>query len=233
MAQFLALPILDFGAISARSQMDRLAQGRIIVDKFDWRAMAFAFGPTGRKQLQANADHGPPKERKLAAAALAADSRWSVDAAVDKAKPADSLDQWLRMVPANRPAPPALRSAIVDSNHCRGRACVMAWIDDRHVIVAGKLTADADLTSKMLELQKDTSWSEAISGVEGNWETITIGKQSVAKSQNEGPNIAAAPVEVRTIQRRQLYIDGKPVGEVFKWGAGLCLKGVDRAAIGA
>ena len=68
--------------------------------------------------------------------------------------------------------------------------------------MAGKLTADADLTSKMLELQKDTSWSEAKSGVEGNWETITIGKQSVAKSQNEGPNIAAAPVEVRTIQRR-------------------------------
>ena len=80
------------------------------------------------------------------------------------------------MVPANRPAPPALRSAIVDCNHCRERAFVMVLIDDRHGIMAGKLSADADLTSRMLELQKGASWSEAKSGVEGNWETITIGK---------------------------------------------------------
>lgn len=215
-ALFLALPILDFGAISARSQMDRLAQGRISVDKFDWRAMAFTFGPAGRNQLQAIADHGSPQERKLAAAALAADNRWSVDAAVDKVKSADSLDQWLRMVPANRPAPPALRSAIVDSNYCRERACVIVWLDDRRVIVAGKLDADADLTTRMLELQKDAKWNAAQFGAI-EVETVTNGSKIVVeKKPPGGPNVATAPVEVRTVQRRQLYIDGKPVGGLFE-----------------
>jgi len=50
-ALFLALPILDFGAISTRSQMDRLARGLVTAEKFDWRAMAFSFGPAGRRDL--------------------------------------------------------------------------------------------------------------------------------------------------------------------------------------
>jgi hypothetical protein len=30
------------------------------------------------------------------------------------------------------------------------------------------------------------------------------------------PNLATAPVELRSVERRQLYIDGTPVGEPFE-----------------
>src|SRR3546814_9455430 len=51
LALFLALPILDFGAISTRDQLARLKSGATPVEKFDWAAMAFDFGPSGRKTL--------------------------------------------------------------------------------------------------------------------------------------------------------------------------------------
>ena len=59
LALFLALPILDFGAISARSQLARLDCGQGTAEEFDWRAMAFDFGPEGRERLAAIAEDRP------------------------------------------------------------------------------------------------------------------------------------------------------------------------------
>ena len=66
LALFLALPILDFGAISARSQLARLDSGKVEAEEFDWRAMAFDFGPEGRERLAEIAKTGRPAQRKLA-----------------------------------------------------------------------------------------------------------------------------------------------------------------------
>ncbi len=52
LALFLALPILDFGAISTRDQLARLKSGATPVEKFDWAAMAYDFGPSGRAALK-------------------------------------------------------------------------------------------------------------------------------------------------------------------------------------
>ncbi|MGH6658380.1 MAG: DUF4153 domain-containing protein, partial [Sphingomicrobium sp.] len=76
LALFLALPILDFGAISARSQLARLESGKVEPVKFDWAAMAFDFGPSGRERLSAIAAAGPAAMRNLAATALAAKNRY-------------------------------------------------------------------------------------------------------------------------------------------------------------
>src|SRR3546814_9260534 len=51
LAAFLALPVLDFGAISTRDQLARLESGAVKTEKFDWAALAFDFGPSGRKAL--------------------------------------------------------------------------------------------------------------------------------------------------------------------------------------
>ncbi len=59
LALFLALPILDFGAISARSQLARLEAGKVEPAEFDWAAMAFDFGPAGRERLSRLASSGP------------------------------------------------------------------------------------------------------------------------------------------------------------------------------
>lgn len=50
-ALFLALPILDFGAISARQQIARLESGAVSADKFDYDALRWDFGAAGRRAL--------------------------------------------------------------------------------------------------------------------------------------------------------------------------------------
>ena len=44
-------PLVDFGAISTRDQLARLERGRVGPDQFDWAALAFDFGPSGRAAL--------------------------------------------------------------------------------------------------------------------------------------------------------------------------------------
>lgn len=50
-ALFLALPILDFGSIAARSQAARLTSGKVAPGKFDFDALRWDFGDGGRRVL--------------------------------------------------------------------------------------------------------------------------------------------------------------------------------------
>lgn len=50
-ALFLALPILDFGAISARQQIARLEGGAVSAKDFDYDALRWDFGEAGRRAL--------------------------------------------------------------------------------------------------------------------------------------------------------------------------------------
>src|SRR6478752_7917291 len=87
-ALFLALPIVDFGAISTQSQLARLDRASVAPEEFDWRALAFDFGPEGRKALQRMKREGNPLERQRAETALRAKSRWKLDEASLAAGPA-------------------------------------------------------------------------------------------------------------------------------------------------
>ena len=210
-ALFLALPILDFGAISTRSQMDRLARGLVTADKFDWRAMAFSFGPAGRRDLKAIADSGPADQRGLAATALAAKNRWQVDEDVGTVQAASSLDRWLRMVPAGRPAPPALRDAIAQSRFCRGTPCAATLIDDQRVLLVGERRPDSGLSRSMFILRKDGKWEDM-----GEYMSPPVVTTPGQSHPEPVVNVATAPIDLRTVQRRQLFVDGKPVGDPFE-----------------
>jgi hypothetical protein len=50
-ALILALPLFDFGAISARNQIARLEAGRVSVEEFDFAALRWEFGDAGRRAL--------------------------------------------------------------------------------------------------------------------------------------------------------------------------------------
>ena len=60
LAFVLALPIIDFGAVSARDQVARLNAGRIAPEKFDWRAMRFDFGSVRPGSTEELARTGAP-----------------------------------------------------------------------------------------------------------------------------------------------------------------------------
>ena len=98
LALLLALPIVDFGAISARSQVARLESGRIEPAQFDWAAMAFDFGPAGRKRLADLARSGPSQWRELAQDALKSKERWGLAEATRAATEADDVAKRIRLL---------------------------------------------------------------------------------------------------------------------------------------
>jgi hypothetical protein len=203
LALFLALPILDFGAISASSQMKRFAAGKTPANEFDWRAMAFEFGPAGRKRLREIARSGPPGQRRLAAAALASKNRYEVETEVQVAASAANLKSRLRILPEGSALPPGLGQSIAQTRYCRVGPCVVTLVDDRRALIAGPLIKDDNVESALLERNAKGVWLQ------------DIHSRYVAKPPFR-PNLVIAPVEVRTVERRQLYIDGKPVGEAFE-----------------
>jgi len=202
-ALLLALPIFDFGAISARSQLARFADGRTPADKFDWQAMAFDFGPAGRAELKAMARSGRPDQRRLAAAALAAERRYQVDEEIAVTANASTLDERLRVMPDARALTPDLRRAIAATRYCRTGRCVVTRIDDRRWVLVGAFGKEP-LQRVLIERQEDGQWSEVM-----EW-------QSVPRPQTLPADLATAAIEVRQVPRRQLFVDGQPVGPAFE-----------------
>ncbi len=75
-ALFLALPILNFNSISAANQISRYDRGITDVESFDYAAMAFDFGLSGREALREKAEEEGGKFKEQAGLALKAESKW-------------------------------------------------------------------------------------------------------------------------------------------------------------
>jgi len=71
LAILLALPILDFGAISTRNQVARLESGKETPERFDFTALRWDFGSSGRRALERLSRSGNAKVARLAQVALA------------------------------------------------------------------------------------------------------------------------------------------------------------------
>lgn len=210
LALVLALPILDFGAISARSQMSRLANGLVTPKDFDWRAMAFDFGPSGRKRLAEIARQGPKDQRALATAALTTTDRYDAGRVVEKQAAAANMDKMLRVVPAGSALPAGLREAIIDNGYCTYAACVALLDGDGRVVMAGKWSGMNQLQSALFVRQQDGRWAPA--------DQARIEAEAKARAAGVEPaaDVTQAPVEIRAVERRQLFVDGKPVGQPFE-----------------
>lgn len=214
-ALLLALPILDFGAISANSQMKRYAAGRTPPADFDWEAMAFEFGPAGRRQLQQIVRSGSPDQRKLAATALASETRYEVETDVAKSASLANLDRFLRVVPQGAKVPPALRDAIGSTRFCRTDQCILTLIDARTAALVGHLPGADGLQNQRLVLGDKGQWTELFDAPNMIAAPPTAGRSNPDAAKGQ-PDLATVEVQIRTVDRRQLYIDGRPVGDAFE-----------------
>jgi hypothetical protein len=196
LALFLALPILDFGAISARSQLARLNSGQVTAEQFDWRAMAFDFGPEGRERLKSIAERGGADKRKLADQALKAENRYDVEV-VEQVETLEELDRYLRKVPSDLQLSPELRRAVANASFCRERPCVLVQVADDRMALAGRYHENGPLEAVELKL------------MDGKWQSGVTRPSTDAVAE---PDLTRATIEVRTIERKQLFVDGKPVG---------------------
>lgn len=207
LALFLSLPIVDFGSISASNQLARLNSGQVTAEKFDWTAMAFDFGKSGRRALRTIAATGPVAQRPLATAALGAESRYSVENNTQTATTSATLDSRLILHPANRPLPAGARTALLRTETCRTGPCVIHWLSANRLIAVGRPNADSYVQSIEIKRNGD-AWQEHYLG---SGSSNDEDRTSAATA-----DLATAQVEVRTVQRKQLYVNGHPVTDVFE-----------------
>lgn len=202
-ALFLALPILDFGAISTRDQLARLKSGAMPVEKFDWAAMAYDFGPSGRAALKELA-HSPIRARAdAAAAALAAKNRWDLTGP-DGPTLLKPFAERLRVVPAERALPAEALDRISGSYMCsRAKACVAVWLDDKRIGVLGQNAPGDSLNFDFVTQNDAGQW------VQGDWAKATPAKKPPV-------DLSKARIEVETVQQRRITVDGVPESGAFE-----------------
>lgn len=235
LALFLALPILDFGAISVRSQIARLDAGKVKPEQFDWRAMAFDFGPSGRKQLERMKRTGDALQRERAAIALAATNRWSLDEATLVAGP---VPKELTVIPSDIEITPALRAALlggagIDSPFCsEGGACrVYPQPGGQSFVVFKDGCANLPVarrddpatkcirTPGVFELRegkwKDVMDTASFGGLYGDEEEMPKA-QEAASLRRESDALERGDVRIVTVTRRQIEVGGKKQGSIFE-----------------
>ena len=215
-ALFLALPILDFGSISARSQLARLESGSVKADEFDWAAMAFDFGPSGRARLEQVAKGGPADQRKFAAAALKEDNRYTVASATEARREGRQIAGRLRLATPDIVMTDELREAIGKEYSCRGKddRCVLMRIgSERYLLVWTYGTKKRVSVSTFDLADTKTSADRARLEIEAAANGDVVGTEAKVL---EGVDLDKARIEVREVKRRQLLVDGKPAGAPFE-----------------
>lgn len=197
LAAFLALPIVDFGTISAKSQLARLESGRVKPAEFDWAAMAFDFGTSGRKALQ-SLDVASQTAEIRQAAAKALDIKNRYDLASEMPSPAAD-PKSIRVVGNDITLDDAILRAIGSERDCSSDVrCVAIRLDDKRIVLVTQNAKNGYVFVRQIAPPTDPV-------------------ADVSNPTNDtATNIATAPVQIRTVTRRQVFVDGKPVGDLFE-----------------
>lgn len=212
LALFLATPLAAFNLLATRDQVARLKAGKVDPAAFSWTALAFDFGEPGRAALRelAKAPH-PAAIRQRAAKAFASESRWTI--MEDEQDQADrvTLRKHLRILPAPVPLPEGMLDAF---SRMRGA-------DDQEIVVLLYRPGEDRAVLIRSQCENCQPHTEAVRlGADGTWAQIS---DSPAIGNNDHPAVArevlrrGAPgqIEVRDVTRRQVFVNGKPVGRLL------------------
>jgi hypothetical protein len=210
-ALVLATPLVNFGAIATRHQLARLESGRIAPDRFDWGALRFEFGPSGRAALERLSRSGPTAWRPQARQALALKDRWAARETMRVGQRARDLVTNIRVLPQPRPVPAALSDALAREQVCIVGRCTLVWPAGAQAAVAVGFGCESCQISAFRFERDDSGAWQRVQGSVGDVVTgppVSIQRQRRAADRGE--------VEIRTVQRRQVYVGGEPVGVAFE-----------------
>jgi hypothetical protein len=211
LALLLALPILDFGAISARSQLARLESGKVKAEEFDWTAMAFDFGKAGRRHLAEIEKSGPAGQRTLASAALKSKDRYSLSGETESVAQQARLEQYLRVLSPDIELTPELRTDVTTGwPSCNDKPCALLRVDDKRLLLVAT-GHGTEVQSRIVDLAE--LGEPRREGTPSSTKPIVA---PVAPPPVENVDLARANIEIRPVQSRRLYVNGKPVGEPFE-----------------
>ena len=209
-ALILATPIVNFGAISTRDQLARLRSGEVKPEQFDWAALRFDFGPAGRRALERLASSGPPAFRAQAQNALALKDRWAAREETRVGQDARALAQRLRVVPRQVPVPEALMNALARQQTCGFGHCTLFWTPGAAAAVAvGLPCASCQAAAARMLVDERGGWR--VADAPGD---VRTAPPASLKEQREA--LQQGRVEIRNVQRQQVFVGGKPVGVPFE-----------------
>lgn len=207
-ALLLALPILDFGAISTRDQLARLESGAVSVEAFDFDALKWDFGDAGRAALARLAKSDDETIATQAKSAQAEESRpWRMAEEGD-----DTAEQRLANVDLQDIEPAAatliLAYVVSDPYTCDQPCSIIALPDGAGDDAAGFVLVQ-DFGMVKLELRDG-----AVVAVEnyGGEPTPELGTAMPAKTTDQ----TREPLEVRPWNGWQVYRGDEPVGAPFE-----------------
>ena len=208
-ALFLALPILDFGAVSARDQLARLKSGLIKDGELDWRAMAFEFGPKGRAALARLAKTGSADQKSSAKMALAATAQWQIAEEIPGPSIKLNADNF-SFQPADRRLDEDSMYELVAGGQCT-QPCRIVWTGNDSFVLVGQTYENGFIETAAYVANPEPNvdqpkWRRAVEIQKASGDGADNGK-------TKRPGITSqSRVEIRTVERSQVFVDGKPVG---------------------
>jgi len=217
LALLLATPLVSFNLLATRDQLARLEAGAIPPEKFDWAALAYDFGRPGRAALEQLKGAESPEIRKLAnrAESLRPRIEWLAPTTdEDRARTAEAV----RVLPAGRPAPPALIAAVADFRQCTtgDQGCTVILLDsgaEAIVLQDACYAPDGTLTCHDIThfRRVGDKWrQEPFIPDPAGEQAVKAKRLMLERGYSEGK------VEVRIVESRQLFIGGVPVGDPFE-----------------
>ena len=204
LAFLLAMPILNFGSISTSNQLARLSSGAVSVEDFDYAALKWDFGDSGREALQELVESEDAKVAELAVAVQNADNKYDFrrlnapeTAAINKA-PIEVERDEVRL---------AVRTYLQSEPYRCLESCRVVQVgaqDDRPLMAL--LSKGRDPEMLIYDEAEDTVSITIIRHAElmdqRSYEVPEFGEDSV--------------IELRPFEGQQLYIDGKPASGAFE-----------------
>ena len=206
-ALVLALPVFNFGSISAKNQIARLDSGKVSAEDFDYAALRWDFGDGGCDGLAQLAQSDDAEIAKLAAEAEVMETRpyRIIEPAQQEAIAQVDLTEFDEDVAA------AIRVTLKEYAWLCEQGCRVAKLreDADGVLVAVVLNQSAGSASvRMFQVEPGADRASEVNIIRG--EIVSELAQQVPPIDSEGT------VELRPYTGQQLYIDGKPVGDPFK-----------------
>ncbi|MEO5707302.1 MAG: DUF4153 domain-containing protein [Alteraurantiacibacter sp.] len=192
LALILALPLVDFGGISARSQIARLDASKVSVEDFDYTALRWDFGDAGRRALVRLAERqGDVGER----ATLALQQTERPYAPFDSQRPIRLRDDFKLTL---QPEDPQLRELVLDYLVSSPAVCTDSCI-------AVNLGNDSEGSTHFALLEGSRVFGYSVVVLRQGREA----KVEYDRSPDRLELLPGSTVELRTEPRRFIYVDGK------------------------
>lgn len=205
-ALILALPLMDFGAVSTRDQLARLASGDVAAEEFDYAALKWDFGDAGREALAELTESDDAQIAQLAQDTQALESRpYGRRTVADRRMVSESIEFGEMDEAAENAVQAYVRDEIYFCDDgCRAEALTET---DRGLLV-GLVSIGGSWQSRLLLVEPGSE--KAIK------QNIRDGQLFDETSSDRNRRDSADEIELRPFNGQQLYIDGEPASSPFE-----------------